>query len=101
MNQVDDLTSGALSHLWHMDVISLECVDEEEGRRCYKASTGETTFFVKTQHDHGEFVDDLERGFRVQGYLEKNGFPTNRICLSKDSNLVERLNACGDSKGRG
>lgn len=95
MTQVDELTGRALSEFWHMNPLSLECVEEEEGRRCYKASTEAMPLFVKTQRDQGEFVDDLERGFRVQAYLAKSGFPTNGILLSKDNNLVERLDGYG------
>jgi len=92
MNQIDDVIAKGLSQFWDMDVISLKCVDEEEGRRCYKALTETISLFVKAQRDQGEFVDNLERGIRVQAYLEENGFPTNRVFTSKNDNLVERFN---------
>ena len=95
MKTMDDLTRKALDCLWGLNIDSLIYVDEEEGRRCYKAASGEVKLFVKVQHDRDEFVEDLERGYRVQAYLEKNGFPTNRICFSKEGNLVQRCHGYG------
>ena len=94
-NDIDNLTIDILKRFWNLNVSSLNRVDEEEGRCCYKAISTEAILFVKTQHDTGDFVEDLERGFRVQSYLQSNGFPTNRVCPSINDALVERFEGYG------
>jgi Ser/Thr protein kinase RdoA (MazF antagonist) len=95
MNIVDHLTLDALRECWGLKIGALECVDKKEGRWCYKASTNRGPFFVKTQEDREEFLEDLERGVRVQGYLGKEGFPTNGVFPTANGSLLQQWHGYG------
>ena len=95
MNIVDHLTLDALRECWGLKIETLECVDKEEGRCCYKASSERGLFFVKTQEDKEEFLEDLERGVRVQVYLEKEGFPTNGVFPTTNGRLLQQWHGYG------
>lgn len=76
---MDNLVRQALRDSWHYSISSLCCIQEEDGRRCYKALSNHGVLFVKIQKQQGEFLDDIVQGLQVQAYVSKKGILTNNV----------------------
>jgi Ser/Thr protein kinase RdoA (MazF antagonist) len=81
----------ALREWWGYDVLSLSLIIEKQGRRCYQADTDRGHLFVKVVKRHGENLDDISRGLRVQAYARRQGLPTNESLPTLDGKLCAEL----------
>ncbi|GEM_PF-2658064 len=84
-----------LHERWGCRIGVIHPVEEEEGKRFYKAESDRGPLFVKAHEDREGVLGDVLQGLEVQVYAGRQGIPTVPPLPTTDGGLYARLQGYG------